>query len=301
MRLGVVGIALDQAQVVVIVRRQVPVRVHRDKAGMLQEARVDASSVAGVVGRHGVDHVVLEPLVGLVGRQRVDRGRAFARVDRAAHHGHGARRLLARRRHQRNRGQHRHRGLAHRDHMQVLGADMADEFLDVVDVVRQVEGAFLDRHHARVDPVGDVDLVVLQQRAHGVAQQRGVVARQRRGHQYHRLVLEQLDGLGVVGIALEAQQLAEGLFQHGLLDDGDVAPVGAHRLDIERRFFVFLAEPVQQFVAGGQAGCARYQRHRAERVGEGLGGRLGPRGQRVQDRALELMQLIEHAVSAWSY
>ncbi|MCY1532270.1 hypothetical protein D9M68_675330 [compost metagenome] len=143
--------------------------------------------------------------------------------------------------------------------MQVFGADMADEVLDVVDVVRQVEGAVFNRHHARVDPVGHVDLVVLQQRAHGVAQQRGMVARQRRAHQHHRLVLQQLDGFRVVGIALEAQQLAERLFQHGLLDDGNVAPVGAHRLDVEAGFFIFLAEPVKQLIAGSQAGSAGHQ------------------------------------------
>ena len=46
-----------------------------------------------------------------------------------------------------------------------------------------------------VDPVGDVDLVVLQQRTHCVAKQRGVVARQRGAHQHDRFGLEFGDGI----------------------------------------------------------------------------------------------------------
>ncbi|MNK94657.1 hypothetical protein D3C87_1148650 [compost metagenome] len=179
--------------------------------------------------------------------------------------------------------------------MQVIRADVADEFLNVINVVRQMERADVGRDHARIDPVGHVDLVVLQQRAHGVAQQRGVVAGERGADQHHGLVLEQLDGLGVVRVALEAHQLAERLLEHGLLDDGDVPAVGAHRLDVKGGFLVFLAEPVEQFVAGREAGCARHQGKRTERVGEGLGRRLSPGGQRVQHGALEFVQLVKHA------
>ena len=44
-----------------------------------------------------------------------------------------------------------------------------------------------ERHVARVVPVGDVDVVVGQHRAHGVAQQRREVARHRRDDQHARL------------------------------------------------------------------------------------------------------------------
>ena len=78
--------------------------------------------------------------------------------------------------HQRNRGQHRHRRLAHRDHVHV-GSEEGDELAHVVDVIVEMKRAVEQRHHARVHPVGDVDVVIGQQRAHRIAQQRGVVAR----------------------------------------------------------------------------------------------------------------------------
>ena len=248
-RLGVVRPALDQAQVVVIVRRHMAVRVHRHEAGVLQEARIDAAAVARVVGRHRVDDVVLEPLVRLVGGKRVDRRCALSRVDRATHHRHGARGLLTCRRHQRDRGKHRHGRLAHRDHIQVLRANVADELLDVTDVVGQMELAMLHRHHAGVHPVGHIDFVVLQQSAHGIAQQRRVVAGQRRADQHDRLVLEQLDGVRIVRIALEAHQLAERLVQDGLFDDRNVAAIRTDGFDVEFRLFVGFSQSVQQFVA----------------------------------------------------
>ena len=93
-------------------------------------------------------------------RSRLTCGRVAARVDRPAHQDQAARLRLARGRHQRDRRQHRHRRLADREHVQALGADVADELADVADVVVEREGALVGRHQARVDPVGDVDLVV---------------------------------------------------------------------------------------------------------------------------------------------
>ena len=52
-----------------------------------------------------------------------------------------ARRVLAAGGHQRHGGQHRHGRLAHRDHVQFVRADVADELLDVGDVVVQAERA----------------------------------------------------------------------------------------------------------------------------------------------------------------
>ncbi len=180
--------------------------------------------------------------------------------------------------------------------MQVFRADMADEILDVMNVVRQAEAAVLDRHHAGIDPVGHIDLVILQQGLHGVAQQRRVVAGQWGAHQHHRLILEQLDGFRVVRVALETHQFAEGLFDDGLFHDRDVPAVGAYRFDIEFGLFVFLAEPVQQLVAGSQSRGAGNQGHRAQGIGKGLGRGLRPCGKRVQHRALEFMQLVKHDV-----
>jgi hypothetical protein len=57
----------------------------------------------------------------------------------------------------------------------------------VVDVVVEIEAAFRHRHHARIDPVGDVDVVVRQEGFDRAAQQRRVVARHRRDDQQLRL------------------------------------------------------------------------------------------------------------------
>jgi hypothetical protein len=62
--------------------------------------------------------------------------------------------------HQRDRGQHRHGRLADRDHVHVRAKQVADEVLHVIDVVVQVERAVRQRHHARIGPVGDEDVVV---------------------------------------------------------------------------------------------------------------------------------------------
>ena len=75
----------------------------------------------------------------------------------------------------------------------------------VVDVVVEIEAPVGERHHAGIDPFGDVDVVVRQERLDGAAQQRRVVARHRRDDQQFglrplRRVLER---------ALEMQQPAE--------------------------------------------------------------------------------------------
>ena len=82
-----------------------------------------------------------------------------------------------------DRGEHRHRGLADRDHVGVA-AQRVQHLDDVVDVVVEVERAGGERHHPGVLPVGDVDVVVGQQRLDRAAQQRRVVAGHRR-HQQH--------------------------------------------------------------------------------------------------------------------
>ncbi len=56
------------------------------------------------------------------------------------------------------------------------GADGLQELDHVFDVVVEPKSAVLQAHITGVVPVGDVDVVVLQQRAQGFAQQRGKVA-----------------------------------------------------------------------------------------------------------------------------
>ncbi len=294
-RLGVLQVALDQVGVEIPVRHEVPAGVHRQEPSVLQEARIHRAAMPRIRLRHGVDDVVLEPRQRIARGQVVDLGRAAARVDRSAHHHQRARRGFAASGHQRYRGQHRHGRLAYADHVQLVGADVADEVLHIVDVVVQAEVAVALRHHARVDPVGDVDLVVAQQGAHGIAQQRGVVPGQRRHHQYGRLLLEPGHDLGVVAETLEAQQAAERLAQHFLFDDRQRVAVDLDVVQRPGRLLVVLAEPVQQFVAGGQTLGARERGPQAIGVGEDLGvGRclVDPGGEQV---AGQFVPLVEHA------
>ena len=71
----------------------------------------------------------------------------------------------------------------------------------MVGVILQPEAAGMKRNVARIVPVGDVDVVVLQQRLHGAAQQGREMAGHRRHQQQPRL-------LGRI-LLLEMQQRAE--------------------------------------------------------------------------------------------
>ena len=245
MKLGAFVFAAHQVVVKVVVRLQVAVGVHRDETSVLQKAGVNAATVAGIVHRHAVNHVVLKPLVRLGGGQVVDGRGALARVNRAAHHRHAARSGFAVAGHERNRGEHRHGGLAHRNHVHIR-ADVADKFLHISDVVIKVERAVFQADHARVSPIGDVDLVVTQQLAHGFAQQRGVVARQRGHDQHGGLVFHPIQCGRVVGEALEAQQAAKRFGQGSLLMHSHFHASDVNRRDAEFGLLVFLGQAVHQ-------------------------------------------------------
>ncbi len=249
MRLGIIVVAADQVEKVVVVRGEVAVGVHRHETAVLQKAGIDTPTRAGVVGGHAVDHIVLEPLIALVHRQVVHRRGRLARVDGAAHHDHAARRDLARTGHERNGTQHRHRGLADRHHMHI-GADGGNELADVGNIVIQAETALLGGHHASVGPVGDEHLVILQHGFHCVAQQGGMMARQRRHDEHGRIILELAQQADVVRKPLEPQQTTERLFQHDPLLHCDSLALDLHAIDAELGFFVVLEQPVHQVVAG---------------------------------------------------
>jgi len=131
-----------------------------------------------------------------------------------------------------------------------------DEFLNISIVIVEMERALFERHHACVDPVGDAHLVILQQGAHRVAQQRGVVAGERRAHQHDRLILQLADSAAVVRETLETQQTAERLLDDGLFDDRDVVTILNDLAQVEFGLFVVFAQPVEQFVTGGKTGSA---------------------------------------------
>ena len=175
-----------------------------------------------------------------------------------------------------------------------MRADVADEFLDIAHVVVEMERPVAGWHHARVDPVGDEHLVVVQQGTHGVTQQGGVMSRQRRHHQHDGIVLQLLDGGRIVAEALEALQLAERLVQHHALDDGDFLAMRIDLRQVEGGLLVFLAQPVQQLIAGGQALCPRNMRQRTGEVAEHLGAGVSIVAQRAEDGALPLVDLVKH-------
>ena len=104
----------------------------------------------------------------------------------------------------------------------------------MVDEVVKAEATLVQRHIAGIGPVADVDVVVLQEAAHGAAQQGRMVARQR-GHDQHGGGRAGLAGGGQgLGIAAEAPQLDPGgapygvhLHRHGMAADLDLvdAPI----------------------------------------------------------------------------
>ncbi len=122
--------------------------------------------------------------------------------------------------------QHRDAGLADREHMGAL-ADRLDELDQVVDIFVEAEPAGGARDVAHVVPVGDVDVVLGQHGAHGAAQQRGEMARQRRHQQNARLL-----GLDVL---LEMQQRAEWRDMRGLLAHLHLAVADDDLVDAEGR------------------------------------------------------------------
>ncbi|MNI54231.1 hypothetical protein D3C73_1091190 [compost metagenome] len=172
---------------------------------------------------------------------------------------------------------------------------MADELLDVGDVVVQPEFTFAAGHHARVDPVGHVHAVVAQQRAHGVAQQRGVMAGQRSHHQHERLVEHGVQLVGFIAVALEAQQLAERLAEFLVHHDRHALALDLDFVDAPFGLLVILADAMEQLIDRRQAISAGHLRPPVPLVGEELGVGLGlvhPRGEQV---AGQFVQLIEHA------
>jgi len=137
----------------------------------------------------------------------------------------------------------------------------ADEFLHIVNVVVQVERAFRQRYHARVRPVGDVDIVLGQQAAHGIAQQGRVVTGQGGNQQNFGL-------LQASGFFFEVNQAAKRFCHDNVFADLDALALDEHGFDVELRFFVVFAKAVHQLVAGCDALRKRSVGQWGNRVGK---------------------------------
>ena len=278
----------------------VAIGVHRHKAGVLQKARVNTPASARKAVRHRENDVFLEPLIAARRGQVVHLGRRAARIDRAAHHRHRQRRGFAASGHQGHGRQHRHRGLTDADYVAVavLALQMADKFLNVVDVVVEVKFTLGQWHQTCIGPVGDVDLVVFEHGAHRIAQQRGVVARQRRYDQHHRLIFQLAQGAGVVGEALETAQLAKRFVQLNALVDSHANAIDIYGSDAKHWLFVALAQAVRQVVASRNALRQRRFTQWKHRVAIQLGSCLGKIGEGLHQGALCFINLIEHGVGS---
>ena len=176
----------------------------------------------------------------------------------------------------------------------VVLLQVPNELLHVVHVVVEVKVAFFHWHQAGVFPIGDVHLVVFQQRAHGVAQQRGVVARQRCHQKHHRLHFELGQGGGVIRKALEAAQLAKRLVDLYAFVDGYGHAIHAHGRNTEGGLLVVLAQAVQQIVAGGNALRKRGLAQRRQRCAVELGGGLRKIGKRLHQGTLGFVDVVQH-------
>ncbi|MPL92321.1 hypothetical protein SDC9_38419 [bioreactor metagenome] len=259
-RLGL--LAIGEVLIQLLVLLAVAVHVHRHEGEQLHETRVDLAPRAPETQRHGADHRALEPLHRLLVRQIVDRGRAFAHIDRPRHQDQRARRRrVAVLGHHCGCGKRLHAGLAHREHMRPR-ADLFHEADQIGDVILDTEAARRQRRVAGIRPVGDVDVMVAQQRAHRARQQRGEMARERRRHQHLRQRR--------VEVAREMQQPAEGQLERYLLAHRPLAPVDLHRADAEAR-------PVMAEAEAGDH--LEPRRLRADQLREGAAG-LGGEGER---------------------
>ena len=90
-------------------------------------------------------------------------------------------------RHDGRGGERRHRRLADRHHVRAR-AQLIEKIDQVLGIFVEAEPALIERNVAGVMPVGDVNVVILQQGFHRAAQQGGEVAGHRRHQQHARLL-----------------------------------------------------------------------------------------------------------------
>ena len=177
--------------------------------------------------------------------------------------------------------------------MQPLGAQEAHERHQVIDVVLQPKAARCERHLTRIDPVGDVDVVVGRKGTHGVTQERCEVAREGRAEQHLGLRIEaRARGLRLCP-AHEAHELTEGRRDHDLFGDREALAFKLDLRDVEGRSRVFLRQPMDKLPArSGRLGTWQ------GRVAENLGRGARPESHRLERPTREIMEFVEHCVEA---
>ena len=93
-----------------------------------------------------------------------------------------------------------------------IGAEVVQKTDDMVDIVVQIEWTVAQRHIAGIAPIGDVNIVVGQQRRHRAAQQGGEMTAHGRRQQNPRIV-------GARNRTAEMPQLAKWRLQHHMFID----------------------------------------------------------------------------------
>ena len=176
----------------------------------------------------------------------------------------------------------------------ILALQVANEFLHIVHVVVQMELAIGQWHQAGVFPVGDIDLVPFEHGAHGVAQQRGVVAGQRRHNKNHWLRLELGQRGGIIRKALETAQFAKRLVDFDALVDRHTDAVDIHGVNAKRWLFIVFAQPVHQVIPSSNALRHRRLAQGRHGVAEQLGSGLRKVGERLHERALSFVDVVQH-------
>jgi hypothetical protein len=265
---------------------QVPLGVHRHEGRQLDDARVHASTGAGVARGHRVDDLAFEGRQRLGGGHRVDAVGVHPRVDRPGHEGQAAGLGgVALGGEQCDGRQDGDGGLTDRDHVGVR-AQVAERLHDVLDVLVEPEGTVLDRDVPGVVPVEDVHVVVPQQGADGGPDQRREVPRHRPDDQHA--------GLPGHRRLLEVEERGERRPQRRALGHGGRPGADRHGVDPERRAVVGRTG-VGDDVAGRpgvtDAQPSERGRHGAQRPRRLLGRRHQGRG----DAALQFVRGVEHA------
>ena len=116
-------------------------------------------------------------------------------------------------RHHGGSDQRRHAGLTHRDDMRAR-PDRLQKLDQMGDIIVEAEPAGRHRNVTGIVPVGDIDVMLRQHGAHGPAQERREMARERRHDQDARL--------GGFDVLFEAKQRAERGDMGHLLGDLDL-------------------------------------------------------------------------------
>ena len=207
MRFRTLAVALDQMIKIVLVRIEVPLGIHRHEAGELQKSGQTLRMCPGyLAGTRRMTLFSNQSIFLSVAKALTDVG--FLRVSI------GPPIIVMR--------QRRRLSVAAMSEMAAstgavgwqtemtcnFRAEKTDEFQYVRDVVPEMERPFRQGHHPSILPVGDVDVVVLNESADGVA--RGLRSvRKRRHHQDLRLLERPF--------TLEMQQRAERLLEDLLL------------------------------------------------------------------------------------